>query len=47
MKDGQNGYVYKEGMDIEKIFDRKLKANMEAYDEKIDPLWEKVLDGEL
>lgn len=47
IKDGKNGFIYHEGMDIEKIFDRKLKANMKAYDEKIDPLWEKVLDGEL
>lgn len=47
IKDGENGFVYHEDMDIEKIFDRKLKANMKAYDEKIDPLWEKVLDGEL
>ena len=47
IKNGQNGYVYKEGMDIEKIFDRTLKANMKAYDEKISPLWEEVLDGKL
>ena len=45
IQDGKNGFVYHEDMDIEKIFDRKLKANMKAYDEKIDPLWEKVLDG--
>ena len=43
----QNGYVYKEGMDIEPIFDKTLKARMKAYDEKISPLWEKVLNGEL
>ena len=47
IKNGKNGYVYKEGMDIEKIFDRTLKANMKAYDEKIDPLWEDVLNGDL
>lgn len=47
IQDGKNGFVYHEDMDIEKIFDRKLKANMKAYDEKIDPLWEKVLSGEL
>lgn len=47
IKDGQNGFVYKEGMDIEPIFDKTLKARMKAYDEKISPLWEKVLDGEL
>ena len=47
IKDGKNGFIYKEGMDIEKIFDRTLKANMKAYDEKISHLWEEVLDGEL
>lgn len=47
IKDGQNGFVYKEGMDIEPIFDRTLKARMKAYDEKIDPIWEKVLSGDL
>ena len=47
IKDGQNGFVYKEGMDIEPIFDKTLKARMKAYDEKISPLWEEVLDGEL
>jgi glycosyltransferase involved in cell wall biosynthesis len=44
---GKNGFVYKEDMDIEKIFDRKLKASMKTYDEKIDPIWEDVLDGKL
>lgn len=47
IKDGENGYVYKEDMDIEKIFDKKLKGKMKTYDEKISPLWEKVLSGEL
>lgn len=47
IKEGENGYIYKEDMDIEKLFDRGLKANMKTYDEKISPLWEKVLDGEL
>jgi glycosyltransferase involved in cell wall biosynthesis len=47
IEEGKNGYIYKEDMDIEKLFDRGLKANMKAYDEKISPLWEKVLDGEL
>lgn len=47
IKDGENGFIYHEDMDIEKIFDRKLKANMKAYDEKISPLWEEVLDGRL
>lgn len=47
IKDGENGFIYKEGMDIEKIFDRTLKSRMKAYDEKIDPIWEDVLDGKL
>lgn len=47
IKNGKNGYIYKEDMDIEKLFDRSLKAQMKAYDEKIDPLWEKALDGKL
>ena len=47
IKDGQNGYVYKDGMDIEPIFDKTLKARMKTYDEKIDPIWEDVLNGEL
>ena len=47
IQDGKNGFVYKEDMDIEKIFDRKLKASMKTYDEKIDPIWEDVLDGRL
>lgn len=45
--DGKNGYIYHEGMDIEKLFDRSLKAQMKTYDEKIDPIWEKVLNGDL
>lgn len=47
IKDGENGYIYHEGMDIEKLFDKSLKKSMKAYDEKISPLWEKVLNGEL
>lgn len=47
IKNGENGFVYKEGMDIEPIFDRTLKARMKTYDEKISPLWQKVMDGEL
>ena len=47
IKDGENGFVYHDDMDIEKIFDRKLKANMKAYDEKISPLWQEVMDGTL
>lgn len=47
IEDGKNGFIYKEGMDIEKIFDRTLKSRMKAYDEKIDPIWEDVLDGKL
>lgn len=47
IKNGKNGYIYHEDMDIEKIFDRSLKLKMKEYHEEIDPLWEKVLDGEL
>ena len=47
IKSGKNGYIYKEDMDIEKLFDKSLKAKMKAYDEGIDPLWEEVLDGKL
>ena len=47
IRNGENGFVYKEGMDIEPIFDRTLKARMKTYDEKISPLWQKVLDGTL
>lgn len=47
IQDGKNGYIYHEDMDIEKIFDRSLKAKMKKYDEKLSPLWEKVLNGEL
>lgn len=47
IKNGRNGYIYKEDMDIEKLFDKSLKAKMKAYDEGIDPLWEEVLSGEL
>lgn len=48
IRDGENGYVLKpdlSNLDIDKIFNKKLK--LKAYDEKISPLWEKVLKGEL
>lgn len=47
IKNGQNGYIYKEDMDIEKLFDKSLKAKMKAYDEDIDPLWNEVMNGQL
>lgn len=47
IKDGKNGYIYHDDMDIEKIFDKTLKAKMKAYEEDIDPLWEEVLNGSL
>lgn len=47
IKNGKNGYIYKEDMDIEKLFDKSLKAKMKAYDEDIDPLWNEVMNGEL
>lgn len=48
IKDGENGYVLKRdlsNLDIDKIFNKKL--TLKAYEEKISPLWEKVLEGEL
>lgn len=48
IKDGKNGYVLKDdlsNLNIDKIFNKKLK--LEAYREEINPLWEKVLEGEL
>ena len=47
IKDGENGYIYSDDMDIEKLFNTDLKAKMKPYEEEISPLWEKVLDGEL
>lgn len=47
IKDGENGYIYSDDLDIDKLFDRTLKDKMKPYEEKISPLWEKVLDGEL
>lgn len=48
IRDGENGYVIKKdlsNLDVEKIFTKKLKLT--AYTEEIDPIWEKVLEGEL
>ena len=47
IKDGENGFIYHEDMDIDKLFDRSLKAKMKSYKEEISPMWEKVLNGEL
>lgn len=48
IRDGQNGYVIKNdlsNLDVDKIFNKKLK--LKEYKEEIDPLWDKVLEGEL
>lgn len=47
IKDGENGYIYHDDMDIDKLFSHALKDKMKAYEEKPSPLWEKVLNGEL
>lgn len=48
IEDGGNGYILDDdlgNLDIEKIFNEVPKPK--AYSEKIDPLWEKVMEGEL
>ena len=48
IKNGKNGYVVKRdlsNLDVDKIFDNIPK--LEAYKEKISPLWEKIMDGTL
>lgn len=44
IQNGKNGYIYHDGDDIEPFF-KKLEPK--PREEKISPLWEKVLDGEL
>lgn len=44
IRNGQNGYIYKEGDDIEKFFS---PLHPKPREEKISPLWGKVLDGTL
>ena len=48
IEDGENGYILGDEVtddDIEKIFNEVPKPK--AYSEKIDSLWEKVMEGEL
>ena len=48
IKDGVNGYILNDdfsNLDIDKIFDRIPKPK--PYTEKISPLWDKVMNGEL
>lgn len=48
IKDGQNGYVLDDdfsNLNVDKIFNQIPKPK--AYSEKVSPLWEKVLKGEL
>lgn len=48
IKDGVNGYILNDdfsNLDIDKIFDHIPKPK--PYNEKISPLWEKVMNGEL
>lgn len=48
VKDGENGYLLDEDLsnaDIDKIFDKVPKVD--GYSEKINPIWEEVLDGKL
>lgn len=45
IKDGENGFIWSEGMDIDKLFHSSLKPK--PLSEKVSPLWEKVLNGEL
>lgn len=46
--DGKNGFILNDdfsNLDVEKIFSTKF--NFKAYSEKIDPIWEQVMKGEL
>lgn len=48
VKDGKNGYLLDDdlsNLDIEKIFNKKPKVD--GYKEDINPIWDKVLKGEL
>lgn len=44
IEDGKNGYIYSDGFDVEKLWNRLKPARRK---EKISPLWQKVMDGEL
>ena len=45
IKNGKNGYIYSDDFDIDKLWNEIPK--FEPYEEKISPLWEKVMEGEL
>lgn len=49
VRDGENGYLISfdlNDLDIEKIFEKRPKFKA-VESEKVDPIWDKVLDGEL
>lgn len=48
IKDGENGFLVGqglEGLDIDAIFSKQLKPT--PREEPLDPIWQKVLNGEL
>lgn len=48
IKDGENGYLLDfdlKNLDVDKIF--KEVPKVKGYEEKVNPIWEKVLNGEL
>lgn len=48
IKDGENGYLLDfdlKNLDVDKIFNQVPKVK--GYEEKVNPIWEKVLNGEL
>lgn len=48
VKDGENGYLLNDGLsnlDIDKIFNEK--PEVDGYKEEVNPIWQKVLDGQL
>lgn len=45
IKDGVNGYIYHEDMDIDKIFNEIPKVK--GYKEEVPEIWQKVLNGQL
>lgn len=44
IKDGKNGYIYTDDFDIKKL---DAIPKITKYEEKVDPLWEQVLDGKI
>ena len=48
VKDGENGYLLEHNLsnlDIDKIFNKIPKVK--GYEEEVNPIWQKVLDGQL